>query len=95
MIRDLILRRRRQILVHSCIYYRLNESLITDSKFDEWAYELVKLQKENPEEANSLPYAEAFKGFDGSTGFNLPYGEPKIVEIALRLINYKNIRGDE
>lgn len=92
MIKELILRRRKQILVHSCIYYRLNESLITDSKFDEWAYELVELQKENPEEANSLPYTKAFEGFDGSTGFNLPYGEPEIVSVALRLINYKNNR---
>lgn len=84
--RDLILRRRRQILVHSCIYYRFNTSLITDHKFDEWCYELVALQKKFPELAKELPYADVFRDFDGSTGYDLPYGEPEIVEIALRLL---------
>lgn len=45
-IRELILRRRRQLLVHSVIYYRFNENLISDQTWSTWAVELEKLQKE-------------------------------------------------
>ena len=36
----LIRRRRRQILVHSCLYYKLDTNLITDEEFDKWCGEL-------------------------------------------------------
>ena len=88
MIAELILRRRKQILVHSCLYYRLNTSLITDRQFDEWAYELVELQEKYPEISKEVPHAAAFEGFDGSTGYDLPYSNIKIVKIAESLIKY-------
>ncbi len=47
-IKELILRRRRQILINSCIYYRFGQSVITDEQFDKWAYELVDLQNKYP-----------------------------------------------
>lgn len=40
----LINRRRRQILVHSFLYYRMNTSIIPDSTYDEWARDLAELQ---------------------------------------------------
>lgn len=43
-----IRRMRRQILVHSIIYYRFSDNLIDDFKYDKIARELVKLQAENP-----------------------------------------------
>jgi predicted RNA methylase len=91
-IKELIRRRRRQILVHSCIYYRFGTSIVEDSTFDEWAYELVELQKNNPEISKSTLLYDEFKDFDGSTGFDLPTGEPWVVDKAYRLIKEEKIR---
>lgn len=48
-IAELITRLRRQILVHSVIYYRLNTNVISDAQWSEWAVELENLQKQYPE----------------------------------------------
>lgn len=91
-IKELITRRRRQILVHSCIYYRFGTSIVEDSTFDAWAYELVELQKNNQEISKSTLLYDEFKDFDGSTGFDLPTGEPWVVDKAYRLINENKLR---
>ena len=70
---ELISRRRRQIIVHSAIYYRLSTSLITDNQFDKWAYELVDLQKKYPKESCKADLYQEFKEWDGTTGFNLNF----------------------
>lgn len=75
-ISELINRRRRQILVHSVIYYKLDENLIPDSTWSKWAMELVELQSQYPDIAASCVYAESFKGFDGSSGFYLHLNDP-------------------
>ena len=46
-IAELITRRRRQILVHSVIYYEMNDNLIPDSQWVSWANELYELQKQD------------------------------------------------
>ena len=84
----LIKRRRLQILVHSAIYYRFNESIITDYQYDMWSKELAELQKEYPAEAQKAPYAEAYKDFDGSSGFDLPTTDPWVVNKAQQLLAY-------
>lgn len=88
-IRTLIQRRRLQILIHSCIYYRLNDNLVSDELFDSWCRELVKLQKEYRDISNKVVYAEDFKDFDGSSGYDLPYGDLQILNKAQSLINYE------
>lgn len=85
-----ILQRRLQILVHSYIYYELDDNIVSDAKWSEWAMELVKLQKDNPLVASKLPYAKDFVEFDGSTGFNLPYKNKEIVEKANRLLGWRD-----
>ena len=70
-----ILQRRRQILVHSYIYYELDDSLVGDSKWSKWARELVDLQKSYPDISKEVPYYEDFKDFDASTGFDFKYDE--------------------
>ena len=60
------------MLIHSYIYYKLGTSIIDDHRWDKWARELVDLQKAYPAIAAKVPYHEAFKDFDGSTGYNLP-----------------------
>lgn len=75
-IHELISRRRRQVLIHSIIYYKMNENLVSDAQWSKWAVELEELQKQYPEIAETCPYAEAFKGFDHSSGYNLPLCDP-------------------
>lgn len=78
-IAQLITRRRNQILVHSCIYYRLNDSVISDHVFDYWSKELAELQAQFPQIAEQCVYHKEFEGFDGSSGFDLPIHDPIIV----------------
>lgn len=61
----------RYIIVHSIIYYELDESVISDKKFDKKAAVLVKLIKKYPEEVKNSEYYRAIYDFDGSTGFHL------------------------
>lgn len=76
---ELISRRRRQILIHSIIYYKMNESIVTDALWASWAVELEELQKRYPEIAAKAPYADGFEDFDHSSGFNLPLDDPSAV----------------
>lgn len=87
-IAELILRRRKQILVHSIIYYEFDESIISDSQWSEWALELENLQKQYPSIAESVDYSDAFRDFDHSTGCNLPLKDPYCTRLALLLIDY-------
>ena len=47
--REIILQRRKQMAVHSCIYYALDESIISDDTWQSWADELEQLQRNHPE----------------------------------------------
>ena len=93
-IAELILRRRRQILVHSIIYYELNDSIISDAKWSEWALELEHLQAQYPSISEEVEYADAFRDFDHSTGCNLPLDDPYCTQIAFLLLDYKK-KGNE
>lgn len=90
----LIKRRRLQLIVHSCIYYRLNNNIIEDFKYDSWARELAKLHKKygvvkiNCYDSYFEDWVEgACKTY---TGFKLPITDNKIIAIALRLLEYHN-----
>lgn len=86
-ISELIIRRRRQILVHSIIYYKFNESIISDNEWSKWAMELVELQNNYPELSNKLIFADEFKDFDGSTGCDLSLDNEWANKKALYLLN--------
>ena len=79
---------RKKLLVHSIIYYRLNENLIPDEKWAEWALELEQLTQEYPRIAQNAFLAEGFKDFDHSTGYNLPLETPWAVQKAMELVLY-------
>lgn len=85
-VKSLIERRRKQLLVHSIIYYRMDESLITDQKWAKWAVELEELTKKYPEIADEAFLSEEFKDFDHSTGYNLPLETPWAVARAIWLL---------
>lgn len=84
-----IQQRRLQMLVHSCIYYELNTSLITDKQFDTWARELAKLQKDYPDISKQVPWYEEFIDWDGTTGFNLPLRNPWVVSKSMKLLRLR------
>lgn len=86
-IQEKIQQRRLQILVHSCIYYEYDTNIVTDAKWNEWAKELVELQKRYPKESKLVIYAKDFQDFDGSTGFNLPIHDDNIQRVANILLN--------
>lgn len=86
---ELINRRRRQILVHSCIYYDLGDNIISDHTWSAWAFELAELQKSYPEIAAQCAFHKEFIGFDGSTGCDLPLRDPWVLNKALKLLRYK------
>ena len=67
--KDVIESLRRQILVHSCIYYVLDNNVISDKKYDTLSSNLVKLQQENPDFEGMYHYV--FDDFDNNTGFDL------------------------
>lgn len=88
-----IRRMRRQILVHSIIYYRFNDNLIDDFKYDSIARELVKLQAKNPEISEKVPdFIEDFRDFgkDGCySGYNLKgTTDTNMIRIAKRTLDY-------
>ncbi|MEH7117241.1 hypothetical protein V7128_07440 [Neobacillus vireti] len=91
---ELMNRRERQLTVHSFLYYQLNESIISDHTFDLWSKELVDLMEQYPEEFKQTVFYNDFKDFDGSSGFDLPYGNPNIQSIGYRLLEYhRKLRG--
>lgn len=86
-------RRQRQILVHSFIYYQLNENIIDDHTYDLWCKELAKAIIDYPELFKQTTFYEGFKEFDGSSGYDLPFSNPDIQNVGYRLLNYKKKRG--
>lgn len=87
---ELIHRRRRQVLVHSILYYRLDASYIPDATFDAWAHELADLQKSHPEVSEGVDYMrDAFRGFTGDTGHHLPLDDPRALNVAHHLANQR------
>lgn len=89
-IKSEILRRRKQILVHSCLYYQYNTNLIEDWQYDKIARRLAELQIAHPDISNNLGYHDKdFKGFGEDhcySGFNLPRSSPEVVATAERLL---------
>ena len=71
-IAELILRRRLQMLVHSCLYYEMDKSILSDWQWGEWAQELAQLQQEYPEISGKVWWADEFSDWDGSSGQFLP-----------------------
>ena len=78
-IAEKIQQRRYQMLVHSCLYYHLNQNIISDKQWDEWARELRDLQNQYPEISKQVTLYEYFKDWDASTGAFLPITESRVI----------------
>lgn len=80
--------RTRQILVHSCIYYEFDRNIVPDYKYDQWGNELIELVRDNPDVLDQIEYGYMFKNYtEASSGFNLNYRHPNILNKARYLIN--------
>ena len=88
-ITETIQRRRYQILVHSYLYYQLNENIVDDHLYDKRGKELVDLQEKFPKESKEARYYEEFKQYDGSSGFDLPFSQPSIQAIGNELLKHR------
>ena len=86
-IAETIQQRRFQLLVHSCIYYELNQNIISDKKWDEWARELRDLQNKYPDISSRVILYEDFKDWDASTGAFLPIKQDWVVRRAQWLLS--------
>jgi hypothetical protein len=83
-IREFIHRYRRKLIVHSIIYYELNDNLVNDDTWSRWARELKVVQEFHPELSRTLGFFdEEFEGWEGVTGFAL--ARLPLHETALRL----------
>ena len=72
-VKSLIVKRRGQMLVHSCIYYHMADNVVTDHQWQAWANELAELQKAH---GTAWGFYDAqFEGWDGSSGYALPTDE--------------------
>ena len=87
-IREKIVQRRKQILVHSAMYYEMGESIISDQTWDKWARELYDLQSRYPDIAKDCFLAEEFSNFDACSGYYLPLYLPWVRAKAAELLNY-------
>lgn len=63
---------QRFIILHSYIYYELNNNSISDKKYDEKSKELVRYKNKYPELwKKSMYYKQFGDDYNGSTGFTL------------------------
>lgn len=74
-----IRQRRAQMLVHSCIYYELNDSVVSDDQWQKWADELERLQREHPEFTKIGFFDWEFRDWTGATGAHLNHREPWVL----------------
>lgn len=89
-IQSFIKRRRKQVIVHSCIYYELDDSIVSDDTWQTWANELAEMQEKYPEYHKVGFYDKEFLNWDGTTGAFLPYKDEWVWNEAvwLRAIHY-------
>lgn len=63
---------QRQVLVHSMLYYNMDENVISDKRYDKLSRLLAdKLKEIGPKKTASTQYGYVFSDFDGDTGFDL------------------------
>jgi NAD-dependent DNA ligase len=89
---EMINRRRRQIHVHSVIYYHFDTNLIPDHTYDAWCVELAALQKAYPKSKHEGYKPQIFADWTGETGFHLPIHDDTL-GLAQRLVAYANNTG--
>lgn len=84
---------QRYILVHSYIYYELNDSVISDREYDKKSKELTKYKNEYPDLwKKSMYYKQFGDDYNGSTGFTLYHDLSEHQKNIIESIAYNVIR---
>jgi hypothetical protein len=89
-LQEKIKQRRAQMLVHSCIYYELDDNIVSDHTWQRWAEELQKLQEDHPEYLKIGFYDHYFKDWDSATGAHLPHRDPWVYRKATQLLKLRD-----
>ena len=92
-IKERIRQRRSQMLVHSYIYYEMDDSVVDDFKWQEWADDLTALQNEYPDQCNIDFYDKEFEGWTGAGGSHLPLRDPDVMKKAQKILSYYENKG--
>ena len=88
---ELIQQKIRQYLIHSFLYYQLDESIINDRHYDEICAEVVHLM-ETHTGSSLLPYQELVKRSlsEDASGFSVRKYPAEIISSALHLLYQHN-----
>ena len=81
-----IRQRRAQMLIHSCIYYELNDNIVSDHRWQAWADELESLQRSNSNCCDIGFFDREFANWTGATGNHLPHRHPWVLAKAQYII---------
>ena len=84
---ELIQQKIRQYLVHSFLYYQLDESIISDRHYDNICADVANLISDNSAK-NFLPFLDLVKSSltENASGFSISEYPPEIVSAALHLL---------
>lgn len=94
-IKRLIRQRRAQMLIHSCIYYELDDCIVSDHRWQKWADELQKLQEDHPDCCKIDFYDWEFRNWTGATGNHLPHRDPWVFNKSRDVLDYhRQLHGD-
>jgi len=91
-VKSKIRQRRSQMLIHSCLYYEMDESIVSDHEWQEWADELEQLQTNNPEQCKIDFFDFEFRDWTGGTGNHLPLRDPWVSAKAKQILRIHNER---
>ena len=88
---ELIQQKIRQYLIHSFLYYELDESVISDRNYDRIWKDVVKFMSDNSDN-NFFPFHNLVKQNtdENASGFSLVNYPPEIVSAALHLLYQTN-----
>jgi hypothetical protein len=92
-VKSKIRQRRAQMLVHSCIYYEMNNNIVSDHQWQAWADELQKLQEDNPDCCDIKFFDWEFRDWTGATGNHLPHRHPWVYNKALHILELHESMG--
>lgn len=86
---------QRYIIVHSYIYYELNDNYISDREYDAKSKELTKYKNDYPELwKNSMYHKQFGDDYNGATGFTLFHSlddhQKQIIKSIVNSIKHNN-----
>lgn len=81
------------MLIHSHIYYELDDNIVDDHTWQRWADELAELQNENPDKCKIGFYDKEFENWNGASGAFLPLRDPWVAGKAAYVLKLNDKKG--